>query len=175
MSISLEAKTHINTILNAWVITPYGARQQFGMLIFMHEMTSSLPPDHLNSFACILSWMNWLPHHLLIISSSGKFLFLGQDMLPILLPHVCHNPLLCFRHPASYNAYAPAGFSRCLFTSGTASLQSPLLMLPYHHLTLSAPYHTYAPAVPNPTTPCLTSPILMLLHPLPYLCSNSSL
>ncbi|MBW0475364.1 hypothetical protein O181_015079 [Austropuccinia psidii MF-1] len=100
MSISLKAKTHINTIHNVWVITPHGARQQFDMLIFMHGMTSSLTPDNLTPFPCLLPCMNWLPHHLLIISASG------QEMLQHLAPHLCNHPSLHFCTP--YHAYTPA-------------------------------------------------------------------
>ncbi|MBW0484210.1 hypothetical protein O181_023925 [Austropuccinia psidii MF-1] len=65
---SLKAKTHINTIWKVWVIKPNGASQQFGMLIFVHEMTSSPPPDHLTPLPCLLSRMNWLLHPRLIFA-----------------------------------------------------------------------------------------------------------
>ncbi|MBW0494441.1 hypothetical protein O181_034156 [Austropuccinia psidii MF-1] len=68
MSMSLKAQTHFNTICKVWVITPHGERKQFGMLIFVHEKTSSPPPDHLTPLPCLLSCMNWLPHHHLIHS-----------------------------------------------------------------------------------------------------------
>ncbi|MBW0476161.1 hypothetical protein O181_015876 [Austropuccinia psidii MF-1] len=129
MSISLKAKTHINTIHNVHVITPHGARQKFGMIIFVHEITSAWPPDHLTPFSCLLSHMNQLPHHLPIISASS------QDKLPLLQPHLCHDPIMRFRHLTSYNAYTPPGLSR------TVSLQLPILMLPYPYLILSTPYH----------------------------------
>ncbi|MBW0475551.1 hypothetical protein O181_015266 [Austropuccinia psidii MF-1] len=66
---SLKAQTHINTICKVQVITPHGASQQFCLLIFVHEMTSSLPPDYLTPLPCLLSHINWLPHPLLIPSS----------------------------------------------------------------------------------------------------------
>ncbi|MBW0483482.1 hypothetical protein O181_023197 [Austropuccinia psidii MF-1] len=47
INMSLKAQTHINTIHKVWVTTPHGASQQFGMLIFVREMTSAPPPDHL--------------------------------------------------------------------------------------------------------------------------------
>ncbi|MBW0590008.1 hypothetical protein O181_129723 [Austropuccinia psidii MF-1] len=65
----LKAKTHINTIGKIWVITPHGARQKFGMLMFMHEMTSSLLPDHLTPLPCLISRMNLLGHPFPILSS----------------------------------------------------------------------------------------------------------
>ncbi|MBW0480679.1 hypothetical protein O181_020394 [Austropuccinia psidii MF-1] len=44
---SLKAKDHINTIPNLWLIEPHGAIQQFGMLMLLHEMTSTPSADHL--------------------------------------------------------------------------------------------------------------------------------
>ncbi|MBW0517808.1 hypothetical protein O181_057523 [Austropuccinia psidii MF-1] len=64
---SLKAKNHIKTIGKLLIITPNGARQLFGMLIFVHEMTYTLLPDHLTPLPCLLSHMNWLPHPCLIL------------------------------------------------------------------------------------------------------------
>ncbi|MBW0587034.1 hypothetical protein O181_126749 [Austropuccinia psidii MF-1] len=66
--VSLKAQTHINTICKVWVITPHGASQQFGMLIFVYEMTSTMPPDNLTTLKFLLSCMNWLPDPCLILS-----------------------------------------------------------------------------------------------------------
>ncbi|MBW0484649.1 hypothetical protein O181_024364 [Austropuccinia psidii MF-1] len=55
MSISLKVKNHINIIGKVQVITPHSARQKFGMLIFVHGMTSSLKPDHLTPLPFLLS------------------------------------------------------------------------------------------------------------------------
>ncbi|MBW0460608.1 hypothetical protein O181_000323 [Austropuccinia psidii MF-1] len=52
---SLKAQTHLNAIHNVWVIMPHGARQQVGMLIFVHEKTCAPPPDHLTPLPCLLS------------------------------------------------------------------------------------------------------------------------
>ncbi|MBW0581849.1 hypothetical protein O181_121564 [Austropuccinia psidii MF-1] len=41
---SLKAQTHFHTIHTVWVITPDGATQRFGMLIFLHDKTSAPPP-----------------------------------------------------------------------------------------------------------------------------------
>ncbi|MBW0540086.1 hypothetical protein O181_079801 [Austropuccinia psidii MF-1] len=122
-------------------------------------MTSALPPDHLTPFQCLLSCMNRLLHHLLIIFSSI------QDMLPLLPPHLHHNPSFHFHHPTSYNEHSPTGLFRFASTSEITSLQSPIL-IPLH----PAPYHAYTPKVPyryasDPATPCLPSPLLMLRHP----------
>ncbi|MBW0497099.1 hypothetical protein O181_036814 [Austropuccinia psidii MF-1] len=69
------------------VITSQGARQQFGILIFLLWMTPSPLPDHLTPLPCLLSCMNWLLHHLLIISARS------QNMLPLLpLPLQITNP-----------------------------------------------------------------------------------
>ncbi|MBW0593951.1 hypothetical protein O181_133666 [Austropuccinia psidii MF-1] len=65
----LKAKNHINSIGKVGVTTPHGARQQPGMLMFMHEMTSSLLPDHLTPLPCLLSHMNWLAYPLPILTS----------------------------------------------------------------------------------------------------------
>ncbi|MBW0494988.1 hypothetical protein O181_034703 [Austropuccinia psidii MF-1] len=70
MRMSFKAQTHFNTIRNVWVITPNGATQQFGMLIFVHEKTSASPPGHLTPLPCLLSLLNWLPHPHLIISDA---------------------------------------------------------------------------------------------------------
>ncbi|MBW0519523.1 hypothetical protein O181_059238 [Austropuccinia psidii MF-1] len=92
---SLTEKTHTHTIDNFWVITSRGARKQFGIIIFVLWMTPAPLPDHMTPLPCLISLMNWLLHHLLIISARS------QDMLP-LLPLPLHNfPSLPFRTPAA--------------------------------------------------------------------------
>ncbi|MBW0516113.1 hypothetical protein O181_055828 [Austropuccinia psidii MF-1] len=93
----LTTNSHINTIFKVWVITPHGARKQFGMPIFVHEMTSSLPPDHLTPLPCLLSCMKWLLYHPLIISASRK------DRLPLLSLPLHNHPFL----------HLPCSCSRC--------------------------------------------------------------
>ncbi|MBW0575324.1 hypothetical protein O181_115039 [Austropuccinia psidii MF-1] len=51
MRMSLKAQTHFHTTRNVWVITPYGATQQFGMLILVYEKTSTPPLYHAYSHA----------------------------------------------------------------------------------------------------------------------------
>ncbi|MBW0495324.1 hypothetical protein O181_035039 [Austropuccinia psidii MF-1] len=84
-----------------WVITYRGARQQFGILIFVLWMTPSPLPDHLTPLPCLLSHMNWLLHHLLIISSSS------QDMLPLLPLPLQNNPSLRFHTPTTPSQFPP--------------------------------------------------------------------
>ncbi|MBW0477710.1 hypothetical protein O181_017425 [Austropuccinia psidii MF-1] len=97
MSLSLTAKAHTHTIDNFWVITSQGARQQFGILMFVLWMSPAPLPDHLTPLPCLISLMNWLLHHLLIISASS------QDMFP-LLPLPLHNhPSLRFCTPAAHS------------------------------------------------------------------------
>ncbi|MBW0473801.1 hypothetical protein O181_013516 [Austropuccinia psidii MF-1] len=166
MSMLLKAKTHINTIGKVWVITPHGARQQFGILIFVHEITSAAPPDHLNPLLCLLSHMIWLRHPLLMLSA----------------PYHAYAP-------APPSKYVSMATPPPLLTMITLPLHpqdmplmptSPLCMLPPIHLILSATYHPYGHAVPsshpyalaapsrcdsNDATPSWPSPFLMLLHP----------
>ncbi|MBW0537320.1 hypothetical protein O181_077035 [Austropuccinia psidii MF-1] len=180
---SLKAKTHINAICEVWVITPHGARQQFGMLIFVHEMTSTPPPEHLTPLPCLLLGINWLPHHPLIISASG------QDMLQLLPPH----PHLILS--AAYHASAPAAPSRYDPGTTTPCLPSPILMLlhpqdmalklaphlwtnPSLRFGTRSAYHAYAPAAPSryasdTSTPCPPSPILTLPQPCHLQCLHS--
>ncbi|MBW0591090.1 hypothetical protein O181_130805 [Austropuccinia psidii MF-1] len=66
---SLKAQTHFHTICKIWVITPHGARQQFGMLIFVHEKISAQLPDHLTPLPCLFSGINWLQHPRLTLSN----------------------------------------------------------------------------------------------------------
>ncbi|MBW0519093.1 hypothetical protein O181_058808 [Austropuccinia psidii MF-1] len=66
---SLKAQTRINTICKAWIITPHGGNQKFGILLFVHEMTSTPPPENLTPLPCLLSHMNWLLNPFLIISN----------------------------------------------------------------------------------------------------------
>ncbi|MBW0494618.1 hypothetical protein O181_034333 [Austropuccinia psidii MF-1] len=70
MRISLKTQTPFNTIRNVRVITPHGATQKFGMLIFVHENTSGPPPGHLTPLPCLLPRFYWLPHPCLIISNA---------------------------------------------------------------------------------------------------------
>ncbi|MBW0478902.1 hypothetical protein O181_018617 [Austropuccinia psidii MF-1] len=66
---SLKAQTHFNTIHKLQVTTPHGSRQQFGILIFVHEKTSVPPPDHLTPLLSLISCMNWIPLPCLILSN----------------------------------------------------------------------------------------------------------
>ncbi|MBW0482792.1 hypothetical protein O181_022507 [Austropuccinia psidii MF-1] len=65
---SLKAQTHFNTIFKVWVTTSHGERQQFGMLIFVHEKTSAPRPDNIIRLTCLLSHLKWLPYPCLILS-----------------------------------------------------------------------------------------------------------
>ncbi|MBW0511299.1 hypothetical protein O181_051014 [Austropuccinia psidii MF-1] len=67
---SLKGKALINTIHNTWVITSHASSQRFGMLMLMHEMTSTPLSENIPPLPCLLLHMNWLPHSLLIISAS---------------------------------------------------------------------------------------------------------
>ncbi|MBW0531897.1 hypothetical protein O181_071612 [Austropuccinia psidii MF-1] len=128
-------------------------------------MTHLLLPDHLTPVPCLLSHMNWLLHHLLIISSSS------QDMLPH-LPLPLHNhPSLRFCTPA-----APTSFPSDASTPYPPSL---ILMLPHLHRTLtislqicncmSTLTHTYASA-PPPRPHNFPPMLLRQIHPHPSLC-----
>ncbi|MBW0473953.1 hypothetical protein O181_013668 [Austropuccinia psidii MF-1] len=130
MSMSLKNKTHIKTSGKFWVITLHGARKQFGMLIFVHEMTSSPPPNDLTPLPCLVSCMNWLLHHCLILSNpqnayspaaalniwvcatptyphASSPLLHPQDMPPIVPPLLCAHPSLRFIFSAAYQPYTP--------------------------------------------------------------------
>ncbi|MBW0550094.1 hypothetical protein O181_089809 [Austropuccinia psidii MF-1] len=90
---SLKEETHINTIHDLWVITPHGAIQHLGMLILMHEMTSTLLSDHLPPLPCILWHINCLLHL--------TMLTLTQSLASAPMPqHLCHKPSLCFHTPS---------------------------------------------------------------------------
>ncbi|MBW0463639.1 hypothetical protein O181_003354 [Austropuccinia psidii MF-1] len=122
ISMSLEAKTHINTICNIWGLTPHGSRKQFAMLILMHEMTSALLADNLPPLPYVLSPMNWLPHHLPIISTHCQCLHLCKDMLWAPASTSLPSPILMLLHPcliisATYQFWAPALPSNALQTS----------------------------------------------------------
>ncbi|MBW0525463.1 hypothetical protein O181_065178 [Austropuccinia psidii MF-1] len=78
-------------------------------------MTFSPPPDHITFLPCLLLRMNCLLHHPLIISASG------QDMLPLLPPHLILS--------ATYHAYAPTEPSR--YDSNAATLPYASSPLPY--------------------------------------------
>ncbi|MBW0502428.1 hypothetical protein O181_042143 [Austropuccinia psidii MF-1] len=116
---SLKAETHNEMICEIQVVTPHGARQKFGMLIFLHEMTSSPLPIHLTPLPCLLSHMNWLPHQPPKYAST-----------PTTAPQ--QSPILMLWHPylilsATYHAYAPAAPSRYASDTGTPFLPSPIL------------------------------------------------
>ncbi|MBW0462276.1 hypothetical protein O181_001991 [Austropuccinia psidii MF-1] len=108
MIMSLKAQTHFNTICKVQVITPHGARQKFGILIFVHEKTSSPPPDHLTPLTCLLSHLNWLPHPSLILPDPQHAYVhsppsrCDSDTAPSSPP----SPLLTLPHPATYHPYA---------------------------------------------------------------------
>ncbi|MBW0556388.1 hypothetical protein O181_096103 [Austropuccinia psidii MF-1] len=152
-------------------------------------MISAPPPDHLTPLPCLLSCMNLLLHHPLIISSS-KGLHLGQDMLPLPPMHLCNllslrfcppNPL--FRTLMIFLQYHPSISS---MTHPYASAPLPLIMLmlpphphdmppmlpnhlqPYPYLIFSTAYHAHAPSVlsqyaSNTTTPCPPSPLALTM------------
>ncbi|MBW0460817.1 hypothetical protein O181_000532 [Austropuccinia psidii MF-1] len=120
--------------------------------------------------------MNWLPHHPLLISTSGKWLSLGQDMLPLPPTHLRNHPSLGFhtlmiclqpRHGISSLTHPYA------FTPPPCPNYMPLmlpLMLSHPHLIFSTAYYAHTPAAlsqysSDTATPCPPSPILMLLHP----------
>ncbi|MBW0495369.1 hypothetical protein O181_035084 [Austropuccinia psidii MF-1] len=143
---SLKEKTHINTICNVWVITPNGARKQFGMLIFMHEMSSAPPPDHLTPFPCLLSCMTWLPQHLRLRYASTPsithfctsttmhrtmhtLLKASPDVLLSWEPHLGDQPYLFFFTP--YHAYTTTVPYRYMYDliHPYASSPLPLTML----------------------------------------------
>ncbi|MBW0467059.1 hypothetical protein O181_006774 [Austropuccinia psidii MF-1] len=132
---SLKEKIHMNTIHKIWVITPHGARQKFGILIFVHEMTSVPLSDHLTPLPCLLSCMNWLLHHLLIISTRS------QDMIPLLPPHLPNHPSLHFHTPAA----TPCPPSPPQHPQDLPQMPPPHLCLnPSLHFHTPAAYHAYA-------------------------------
>ncbi|MBW0506786.1 hypothetical protein O181_046501 [Austropuccinia psidii MF-1] len=165
---SLKAKTHINTIDKVQVITPHGARQQFGMLIFVHEITYTPPPDHLTPLTFLLPHMNQLLHPRLILPG----------------PYHAYTP-------AAPSRYASAATPPCLPSPTLTFLlipqylpqtpPSPLLMLPPTCPILSSAYHPNAHSVPSryasdaSTTPYASAPPPYLLFHLPTLCSHSAL
>ncbi|MBW0512615.1 hypothetical protein O181_052330 [Austropuccinia psidii MF-1] len=113
-------------------------------------MTSSLPPDHLTPLPCLLSCMNLLSHHLLIISVSS------QDVsTPTTAPP--QSPTLMLLHPAACHAYPH---------------DMPLMLSPHVRpnpsLCFCSPtHHSHPPAMPSfyasdTTTPCLP-PLLWLV------------
>ncbi|MBW0543326.1 hypothetical protein O181_083041 [Austropuccinia psidii MF-1] len=156
---SLKAKTHINDIGKVWVITPHAVRQQFDMLIFVHEMTSTPPLYH------AYSHMNWLLNPCLILSgpyhaysptapsryaSTATHPYASAPLLmlsPLRLPSLCScsalkillqrcHPSLFLHTTASYHPYAstvPSTYASDTTTPPYASTPWPLtmLMLPY--------------------------------------------
>ncbi|MBW0481762.1 hypothetical protein O181_021477 [Austropuccinia psidii MF-1] len=147
---SLIAKTHINNICEVQVTTPHGARKKFSILIFVHDMTSALPPDHLTPLPCLLLRMNWLPHQPLIISTRG------QDILPH--PHLILS--------AAYHAYSPKVLSRYDSDTATPASSSPqltMLTLPLHpqYMPLTLPPYVR----PHPSLRFCTPPLTMLMLP----------
>ncbi|MBW0482445.1 hypothetical protein O181_022160 [Austropuccinia psidii MF-1] len=129
-------------------------------------MASALLPKHLTPLPCLLSHINWLPHHPLIISTSR------QNMLPLLPPHLCDHPSLCFHTPTPPYASAspphpfhslpcsrsPHAFMICLqFCHPMSALTHPytfqpplltILMLPQHHQDMSPTLPTHVPLTP---------------------------
>ncbi|MBW0579820.1 hypothetical protein O181_119535 [Austropuccinia psidii MF-1] len=161
---SLKAKNHINTIHDVWAITHHGIRQWFGMLIFVHEMTSTPQPNHLTSLPLLLPCMNWLWNHRLIISTSR------QNMLPLLPLHLHDHPSLRFRTPTESSL--PLTMLMLLQEPQDMPPTLPPHVHPHPSLCFCTPtaYHPYFPAGPSryasdATTPCPPSPILMILHP----------
>ncbi|MBW0553503.1 hypothetical protein O181_093218 [Austropuccinia psidii MF-1] len=134
---SLKAKPHINTIGKVWVITPHGARQKFGIPIFVHEMTSAPPPDHLTPLPFLFSHMNWL----------------------------CHtHPPLRFHSTSPYDFNAPSALSRYSFDTAlsppyTPPTQLAILMLLQHpeDVTLTPP------PISTLTTTDASTPLLTIL------------
>ncbi|MBW0534892.1 hypothetical protein O181_074607 [Austropuccinia psidii MF-1] len=128
------------------------------MVIFVHEMTSSPPPDHLTPLPFLLLHMDWLLHHPLMFSASR------QDMLPLSSLHLILS--------ATYHSYAPAAPSR--YDSNAAN--HPYAAAPQPHLLRSLPCSCSCHSS-NSASPYLPSPILTLLHPhcLPCLCSSGLL
>ncbi|MBW0507023.1 hypothetical protein O181_046738 [Austropuccinia psidii MF-1] len=86
MSMSLTAKTDINTIEKVQVITPHGARQQFGMLIFVYLSTAAVTHPYASA-----------PPALTMLTLPLR----PQDMPPtppsplLMLPPTCRLPSLC--------------------------------------------------------------------------------
>ncbi|MBW0571056.1 hypothetical protein O181_110771 [Austropuccinia psidii MF-1] len=125
---SLKAQTHFNTIHNVWVITPHGATQQFGMLIFVHHAyVPAPPPDETPTLP-----PNLRPHHSLPFhtpASSSPWLTILTLLRALKLCFQCRpDPPLCLLAPAAYDPYA------CGVPSQHAS---------------DAAYHPYACGVPS--------------------------
>ncbi|MBW0554086.1 hypothetical protein O181_093801 [Austropuccinia psidii MF-1] len=149
---SLKAKAHINTIGKVQVITPHGAKQHFGMLIFVNEMTSTPLPDHLTPFQCLLSHMSLLPRPLLCLCS-----------------HTALKIWLCgFPTPAAHHANSPASPSR---HSSNATLTHPYAhIVPSIYASNAALTPPYTSSHPLPSL-CSHSALKICLkcHPHPSL------
>ncbi|MBW0529386.1 hypothetical protein O181_069101 [Austropuccinia psidii MF-1] len=130
ISIALKVKAHINTIDNFWAITPHGARNQFRMLIFVHVMTSSPPPDHLTPLPFLLPCMNCLWSPCLILSTTWNF-----DA-----PTAPSRYASATAHIDSYTSTPPPH-------PQDMPLIPPFPSAPSPHLIFSASYHGYAPAL----------------------------
>ncbi|MBW0500136.1 hypothetical protein O181_039851 [Austropuccinia psidii MF-1] len=144
---SLKAQTHFNTIRKVWVITPHGARKQFGMLIFVHEKTSTPRPDHLTHLPCLLSCLNWLSHPSLILSDPWQAYVPtlpsrcdSDTAPPHLHPH--HSLCSCSALPKCPQHHLPS----LLLCS---SLPTCLRHHPHTGVILNAAYDPYAPAAPS--------------------------
>ncbi|MBW0539377.1 hypothetical protein O181_079092 [Austropuccinia psidii MF-1] len=140
---SLKAQTHFNTIHNVCVITPHGATQQFGMLIFVHEKTSASLPGHLTCLPCLLSHLNWLPHPHLILSNAWHAYTLAPPS------HFRPHHSLWFLTPSSSSPW----LTILTLLQGPQVMPptppSPPLTPPCTHLILSAAYHPYIGGVPS--------------------------
>ncbi|MBW0478850.1 hypothetical protein O181_018565 [Austropuccinia psidii MF-1] len=128
MSMSLKAKTLINTIQNLWLITPYGASQKFGILILHFPLP------------CLLSNMILSLHFLLIISAilpgvNSHAAFSSSPQMTCLLlpkewlPRHSHIPSLCFCTTA-YHAYATEPPSHALNLPSLCSHNDLLFISP---------------------------------------------
>ncbi|MBW0483690.1 hypothetical protein O181_023405 [Austropuccinia psidii MF-1] len=168
MRMSLKAQTNFNTIHNVWVITPHGATQKFGLLIFVHEKTSSPLPGHLIPLPCLLSCLNWLPH------LQRLACLCACTPLQMRLRHC--PPISALTTP-----YASIPLPLTIFTllqgpqDETTILPSPLLMLLHPRLIFSLAYNPYTLEGPSSysSDTDLTPPYASLHPPNPIHCLPS--
>ncbi|MBW0506683.1 hypothetical protein O181_046398 [Austropuccinia psidii MF-1] len=114
-------------------------------------MTPALLPDHLTPLPFLISLINWLLHHLLIISARR------QDILP-LLPLALHNhPSLCFCTPTAPSDTATPYLPSPIFTLWHPCHTLMISLQHCHHMsTLTHPYasapppchHNFPPTLP---------------------------